>query len=131
MSKIDILKDNSCVVIQGGKEYRYFENGVAPLLKHLHNQTGFIDAQVYDKVIGKAAALLIVYGKGKTVHTKVISKYAKEVFLQNGVEYDAEKEVEYIINRKGDGMCPLEKLCLDITSPQEGYKQIIDFIHSK
>ncbi|MBR0324215.1 MAG: DUF1893 domain-containing protein, partial [Bacteroidales bacterium] len=45
------------------------------------------------------------------------------------VTYD--KVVERIINRKGDGLCPMETLCLNVENPEEAFLKIQKFKTSK
>lgn len=67
-------------------------------------------AMVYDKVIGRAAALLLVYGGVKKVLTPLISRGALQVLARGGAEVEYEKIVKNILNIKGDDLCPMEKL---------------------
>ena len=78
-----------------------------------------------DKVIGKAAALLMALGEIKEVHTLIISKPALQVFENHNIKYFYDKKVDRIVNRTGDGLCPMESLCLDIDDPHEALTKII------
>ena len=81
-----------------------------------------------DKVIGRAAALLMVLGEIKEVHTLIISEPAIKVFEKYNIPCFYDKKVERIVNRTGDGLCPMETLCLDVDEPQEAFQKITDFI---
>ena len=85
-------------------------------------------ASVADKVIGKAAALLMALGEIKEVYTLIISEPALQVFENHKIKYFYDKKVDRIVNRTGDGLCPMESLCLDIYDPQEAFIKIIDKI---
>lgn len=80
---IDILREqlseHSLVVIKEGKTEVYDGRGIKPLVDYVRNKD-FERAYAGDKVIGKAAALLFVYGGAKYVYTPLISKPAVEVF---------------------------------------------------
>lgn len=90
---------------------------------------GFLKgASVADKVIGKAAALLMALGEIKEVHTLIISEPAIKVFEKYNIPCFYDKKVDRIINRTGDGLCPMETLCLDVDEPQEAFQKITDFI---
>lgn len=82
------------------------------------------DAYVSDRKIGKAAALLITYGRAKKVYTPVISKPAIEVFKNNNINYKADETVENIMNTEGTDICPLEKRVRYIDGPYEAYRLI-------
>lgn len=113
------------VIRKDDKVFSSYERGVKPLMQLINNDLSFLEnASVADKVIGKAAALLMVLGKIKEVHTIVISEPAIEVFERFGIDFHFDKKVKNIINRKGDGLCPMEQLCLDIEDPKEAYNII-------
>ena len=101
------------------------DRGVAPLMKLLkEDKSQLIDSIVVDKVIGKAAALLMVFAGVKEVFTPTISSPAVEVFKNHDIKITFDSEVDRIINRKGDGLCPMETLCLDIDNPEEAFFKI-------
>ena len=68
-----------------------------------------------------AAAMLMVYGGVAQVYASVISEPAATCFTENGIVYFCDQTVDYIVNRSGDGMCPMEQCCLTIDSPAEAY----------
>lgn len=105
------------------------DRGVKPLLHLLENEKDFLKgASVADKVIGKAAALLMVLGGIKEVYTNVISDPAVEVFEKHRIPYFYEEKVKRIINRKGDGICPMETLCMDIEEPAAAFEKIKEWL---
>ena len=105
------------------------ERGVKPLLYLLSEKKGFLKgASVADKVIGKAAALLMVLGEIKEVHTLIISEPAIKVFEKYNIHCFYDKKVDRIVNRTGDGLCPMETLCLDVEEPKEAFQKITNFI---
>ena len=122
-----LLKENHTIVIYKNDASVYTSNdsGVAPLMKLLkENKAQLKDAMIADKVVGKAAALLMAYGKVKEVYTPTISTPALKVFKNHNIEIHYDKEVGRIINRKGDGLCPMETLCLNIENPEEAFVAI-------
>lgn len=105
------------------------DRGVKPLLHLLENEKDFLKgASVADKVVGKAAALLMVLGGVKEVHTGIISEPAVEVFEKHRIPYFYEEKVKRIINRKGDGLCPMETLCIDVEEPSEAFEKIKEWL---
>lgn len=118
----------SLIVNLGGKEYNYTQSGIKPLFLQLTYGDGLKGAVVADRVIGKAAAFLMVYGGVAEVYTKVISSHAAEVFSKFGVKYTAEKSVDYIVNRSGDDMCPMEKACLNVDTPEKAVEILTEKI---
>jgi len=123
MTKIEEAKrllDSGVVlaVVNGEKSYTSDLRGVSALLSLYNNNPMLIKgAYIADKVIGKAAALLMVLGKTKEVFALTISKNAVSVFEKNGIPYSYLNIVDFIKNREGTGRCPLEQCVLTIDDP--------------
>lgn len=122
-----LLKENHTIVIYKNDASVIVsdDRGVAPLMNLLKEDVKQLqDSIIADKVIGKAAALLMAYAGVKEVYTPVISKPAVDVFEKYNVKVSYDKVVDRIINRKGDGLCPMETLCIDIDDPEEAFVQL-------
>lgn len=120
-----ITTNSTIAVVSNGEVFTSQERGVKPLLHLLTEKKGFLKgASVADKVIGKAAALLMVLGEIKEVHTLIISEPAIKVFEKYNIPCFYDKKVDRIVNRAGDGLCPMETLCLDVENPQEAFDRI-------
>lgn len=122
-----LLKENHTIVIYKSDASVIVsdDRGVAPLMKLLNEDKEQLrDSMIADKVIGKAAALLMVYAGVKEVFTPTISVPAVEVFEKHNVKITYDKVVERIINRTGDGLCPMESLCLNVENPEEAFDLI-------
>ena len=90
-----------------------------------------IDVRGYsaaDKAVGKAAAMLFVLLGVSEIYAAIMSRSAKKILDEYGIKYSCGEEVEYIINRKKDGMCPMEKAVMDIDDPAEAPKKIKETI---
>ena len=121
--------DSTIAVVSVDDVFTSHERGVKPLLHLLTDKKGFLKgASVADKVIGKAAALLMVLGEIKEVHTLIISEPAIKVFEKYNIPCFYDKKVDRIVNRTGDGLCPMESLCIVVEEPKEAFKKITDFI---
>lgn len=129
-AKSSLLSSASTIaVVSNGEVFTSQERGVKPLLHLLSEKKGFLKgSSVADKVIGKAAALLMVLGEIKEVHTLIISEPAIRVFEKYNIPCFYDKKVDRIVNRTGDGLCPMETLCLDVEEPKEAFQKITDFI---
>lgn len=126
-----LLKENHTIVIYKNDASVFVsdDRGVAPLMKLLmEDKTQLVDSIVVDKVVGKAAALLMAYADVKEIFTPTISSPAIEVFKNYNIKITFDKEVDRIINRKGDGLCPMETLCLNIDNPEEAFFSISGFL---
>lgn len=97
----------------------------------LHNNQPLLNgASIADKVIGKGAAALMIAGGVQEVYADVISEAAMELFDRYDISVSYDKKVAHIINRRGDGICPVEKRCTECNTIEECLKEIDDFVES-
>ena len=116
----------TCVIIKGGKIIKKSnERGVKPVISYLENGE-LKDAIVVDKIIGKAVAMILSLAEVEYIYAITISKSAKEFLKNQKIAFDYENETEMIINRKGDGRCPMEETVLDIDDAKLGYEKILE-----
>ena len=98
-------------------------SGIAPLVHALRaDETAFSDCAVADKIVGLAAAYLFVYGGASAIHGDVMSDAADAWLTAQEIPHTAGEVVEKIINRRGDGICPMEARALGIASPAEAWQ---------
>ncbi len=126
----DILHDGGHSLVVANGYIRTFDGrGVADLYRLLENDYGFLNgASVADKVVGKAAASMMVLAKVKEVYAEVISLPALDLLRSNGISVIYEKVVPHIINRTGTGLCPLEARCMMCMTPEECFVVIRVFM---
>jgi len=86
------------------------------------------ESSVADKVMGRAAALLLVYSCVSAVFAVTISEEGIKVLKDNGILYQFENRVPHILNSEGDDMCPFEKLTITLTNPAETYSRLKSLI---
>lgn len=100
------------------------EEGISLLMDAIESfgTCGLKESLVIDKVVGKAASLLICYLKAKYIYAKVISRPALNFLEKSGFDCKGEKIVD-AIRSKGE-LCPFEKEAMDIDDPEEGYFRI-------
>ncbi len=129
---IDLLhKGNHSLVVANDDVATFDGRGVADLFNLLNEDPGFLDgADVADKVVGKGATALMILGKIHAVHADVISEPALALFSQSTVKVSYSEVVPNIINRKGDGICPVETLCIPCATAKECLPLITEFINS-
>lgn len=102
----------SLAIINGGGELTFSDRGIKSLLAL---QTGSLTgAFVADKIIGKAAAMLLARGGAIEVYAEVISEPALKVLHDRHILCVYEKLVPNIINREGTGICPMESAVLNM-----------------
>lgn len=118
MKKIEkaktMLTDNVTFAAIGKKgEYVSEKRGVAPITELIDSDPEFLEgAFVADRVIGKAAAMLLErYGVAE-IFAEVTSEHAIAYLDDKNINFSYNKRVQYIINRDGTDMCPMEKAVL-------------------
>lgn len=129
---IDILHDgHHSLVVANGDVATFDGRGVSDLYALLNDDPGFLDsADIADKVVGKGAAALMVLGKVMSVYADVISSPALKLLQDASIKVSFSSEVPNIINRKGDGICPVESLCSGCVTAEECLPLITKFINS-
>ena len=115
----------TCVVFGGNGEYVSHERGVKPLLSLLQTENSYIGAVAADKCVGAGAAHLYVLLGIRAVWANVISEPAMEALQKNGIDVFYEQCVPHIINRKGDGVCPIESAVANAKTSKEAYDLIM------
>ncbi len=110
-----------CVLRKGNVQYQSEKRGVAPMLDFLEQGLDLHGFCAADRVVGKATAFLFVLAGVSSVYGEVMSENACKVLSHYGVDFQAKETVPYIINRRGDGACPMETAVQEIDDPNEAY----------
>ncbi len=119
----------SCIIRKGDEIRAFRERGVADLYRILKEEPEFLNGSfVADKVVGKAAAALMILGGVKKAFAGVISQPAHALFAENRQEVDFTTEVPLIINRTQTDWCPLEKRCMNAANAEECLPIIENFM---
>ncbi len=124
MNLKDILSEKNCSIV-ASNGYVSFETGIRPVIDRLNEDLYYFRGlSVADKIIGKASAMLLSLSGVKEVYAAVLSQAGKEIFDKYGVAYEYGELVDYIVNRRGDGMCPMELTVKDIDDLKEAYEAL-------
>lgn len=117
---------NLLIIKNNKRLYASKKGGMAPILEaiNLLGLQTLVGTTVIDKIVGKAAALLISFFKAKDVYTRLLSRSAIEVLEKHGIRYSSERVVENIRKRDDTDICPFEKMVLEIEDPKEGYEKL-------
>lgn len=117
---IEILRREKCslVVKNHGIVTTYSKPGVRDLEYLLdHDPEMLHGATIADKVIGKAAAAMVVVGGVKELYAEVMSKKAIPFLEEAGIAYTYGTLVD-TIKEEGD-RCQLEKITAPASTPEE------------
>ena len=99
----------SLVVLNHDSLSIYTDRGVQDLLQLLLEEPERLrGAQVADKIIGRAAASLMVAGGVSEVHTNLISTPALQLLREADIPVSFDEEVPQILNRDRSGQCPID-----------------------
>lgn len=105
-----IIYDNKTIIFQSKAR------GLKPLIifiKKFNRKFNYL--LVFDKIVGRAAALLLVYIKTSQVYTPIISKNGALVLKKYKISFEAEKRVKYIMGKASKAMCQWEILAKNQT----------------
>lgn len=122
----ELLKSKgfTCVMCKGETLYTSEKRGVVPVLEKLEQNAELKGFSVADKVIGKAAAMLFHLADISVLYGEIMSVPAKEYLEKTGISFSYGTLTDRIINRSGDGLCPMETAISGINDPDEGLKAI-------
>ncbi|MDU5229233.1 MAG: DUF1893 domain-containing protein [Anaerococcus sp.] len=101
------------------------KNGLLPILDLYNNDKSILEnAIVADKVIGKAAALILKEANIKELYAELISENAIELLDKTNIKYRYNKKVREIRNRDNTDICPMEELALESNNADELIEKI-------
>jgi len=113
------LGNHTCVVRTASGELLVSgEHGIRPPLLWLRENPDILrGAEVADKVIGKAAALLFAHGGARSVWAARMSEAARDFLRAAGIAFAYDELVPAILNRDGTGLCPMEQRAMEMDEP--------------
>ena len=94
-------------------------------MKAIADNANLVGYAVADKIVGKAAAMLLVKLGVSAVYGEVASVGGVE-FCAHGVEVSYGSLVPYIVNRDKTGCCPMEQAVKDATDVEVGYRLLAE-----
>ncbi len=110
---VALCKGSSLLVSDG--------RGIRPMLDFIERNVDLKGYSFADIVVGKAAACLFVYGGITSVYADVLSESALEYLRSHAIEAEYGVLVKSILNRKGDGVCPMEACVANIDDANEAF----------
>lgn len=115
---IVVVKENEIV-------YKSESKGLQSLISLYKNDVNTLEnSSIADKVIGRAAALILVDSNIKEVYADLISQNAIDILDKSDIPYEYKSQVTEIRNRDNTGMCPMEELSLKCVSADELIEKI-------
>jgi hypothetical protein len=104
------------------------EKMLLPMLRYIKEVSGAHDGVViFDKIIGNAAALLMVIARCKEAYCPLASKLALSTLDSHNIRHYAATVVPVIQRAGMDEICPMEKLSMG-KDPQGLYELLKDLV---
>lgn len=132
-SAVEILHKQSCsLVIQSrGEVHTFFNRGIKDLYNiYTTDKSLLYGAAIADKVVGRAAAALMILGGVERIYTDTISKLALELLATTDIVVEYAEVVPHIINRTKTDLCPMERATRHLTDLNDIFRAIDDFVRS-
>ncbi len=120
-ARVLLTDDITCVAIKGETQYISTKTGISPILDWIIDGIDLGGFSLADKIVGKAAAMLMVKAKVKNVFTHTISTHGKEYLENHNINVSYDEVIPYIINRDKTDICPMEKTVKDIDDFELGF----------
>lgn len=119
-----IYKDGELIFQSSSKGIRPHLEAIDLLGESLHGTV------MVDKIIGRAAALLILYSHAAEAQAAVLSAQGRQVLELHGLKHTYIQEVDHIKMKNGRIYCPFEAMVQGLTDPEEAYHAIVDKMRS-
>lgn len=115
----DLLQRENLTLVAwaDGKIFKSRQRGIGTLFE-LYDSGNYRGVYAADKVVGKGAAFLYAAMGADKLYCHVVSESALEILERNGISTVYKTKVPYIINRSGDGICPMESAVNDINDTE-------------
>lgn len=124
----------TCVFCRNGETLTSQKRGIAPPMDFLDADRDLRGFSVADRIVGRAAALLFVLAGVKEVHAEVLGEGALGVLNESGIPVTYGTLTPCVINRRGDGPCPMERAVEAIDDPalaREAIRQTLQRLKEK
>lgn len=127
LAKTTLLENKHSIVVvkENNVVYKSDKNGLLPIIDVYDSDKKILDgAAVADKVIGRAAALILIEANISKLYAQLISENAISILDNTNIKYEYDKKVKEIRNRDNTGMCPMEELSLATDNADELIRKV-------
>jgi hypothetical protein len=125
----DLRKTGMSLIIYKDGEiiFSSYSHGIRPHLEAIKKlgRSTLKGTVMADKIVGRAAALLILYSEADEVHALLISTGGKEVLQSKCKKIIYVEETNAIKVQDGRIFCPFEQMVQGISDPVEAYNEMI------
>lgn len=119
---------SSLMIYSGGRlVFQSISKGIKPHLEAIERLGATLQGSVMaDKIVGRAAALLILYSGASEAHAALVSTPGRQVLEQHGLPFTYAQETPHIKMEDGRIYCPFEAMVQGISDPAEAYRAIAE-----
>ena len=127
---LDVLEKsgNSLMIYKDG--VLMFESdlgGIRPHLKAINEHGGGLEGtHMVDKILGRAAAFLVVYSKAAEAITNIVSTSGKQVLEDNHLKFSYREEIAHIKMKDGVGLLEQSVTLERVDGADELDRRIVD-----
>lgn len=114
------LDGHSLCLCRDGAFFTDDGRGISPMMRLIAEGRDLSGYAAADVIVGKAAAMLFVKSGIREVYGAVMSEAGYAYLNAHGVPCSYKTLTERIINRRGDGVCPMEQTVAAIDDAEEG-----------
>jgi len=117
-----LVGNTTFVVLNHHQIHTSSMHGIRPVLDFLEAHSELlVNSDVADRIIGKAASMLLEKANIDYVYAEVLSKQAIPILEKYEIAYEYGTLTDYIENRTKTGMCPMEETVKNIDDLDEAY----------
>ena len=122
-------KGVSLVIVKEGQIlFESDSSGIRGLLQSIEKlKIEMYGSSVADRIVGRAAALLLAYSRVNEIYAFVLSRGGLEVLEENRIKVECQNLVQIIRDQTGKNICPFEKFSSEIKSLDKAFEQLKDF----
>ena len=115
------LSGHSICLCKNGSWFTDDGRGISPMMRLIAQGRDLSGYAAADTIVGKAAAMLFAKAGIREVYGEVMSKAGYDCLQQHLIPCSYGTLTERIINRNGDGICPMELTVAAIDDCEEAY----------
>lgn len=124
------LSGHSLCLCKDGAWFTDDGRGISPMLRLLGENRDLRGYAAADSIVGKAAAMLFVKAGIAAVYSEVMSEAGRAYLEAHGIPCAFGTQTKSVINRKGDGICPMEQAVAELDDAEAGYAALRDKLNS-
>jgi hypothetical protein len=84
-----------------------------------------------DRIVGKAVAMVARRAGLIAVYSPLASAAARDALALDNIPLECDHLVPLILNKRGDGTCPMERLTASIENPEQAVSALREFVRPK